>query len=83
MQKVQIMPSAGELFATTSSGSMSDQMFWYGSIDDLVHFVYGNQGTLFNEAAQVFDVCEGSEVELVIADEDELDQAMRVRGSWE
>jgi hypothetical protein len=75
---VEIMPSAGIVPAYQRSSTM---MEWFMSIDDLIRFVYGNQGRLFAEAAQLFKGWR--EGEFLIAAEGTRSQRLRILGSWE
>jgi hypothetical protein len=71
------MRSAGPF----KEGPDTIKMDWPGSVDDLIQFIYGNQGLLFVEDAQLFKGW--TESELLIAAEGTRSQRLRIRGSWE
>lgn len=75
---VEIMPSAGIVPPYQHSSII---MEWYMSLDDLIRFIYGNQGGLFSEAAQLFKGW--TEGQFLIAAEGTRSQRLRIRGSWE
>jgi hypothetical protein len=56
---------------------------WLGTLDDLVHFVYGNQGGLFGEGTCLYRMADDS---LSIMHEwyvRDYEDARRVYGTWE
>lgn len=64
----QAMPNMG--------GSQWQQyLLWPGDLDDLVRFIYANQGPLFAEDAVLFDY----NGELIL----KRDPGLRIRASWE